>query len=46
MQYHGYTAVPLVDNKGRYVGTINEGDLLWKLKIHPVLHLRIQIKYY
>ncbi|NLM44250.1 MAG: CBS domain-containing protein [Clostridiales bacterium] len=37
MQYHGYTAVPLVDNKGRYVGTINEGDLLWKLKNTPGL---------
>jgi len=37
MQYHGYTAVPLIDNKGRYVGTITEGDLLWKLINTPGL---------
>lgn len=37
MQYHGYTAVPLIDNKGRYVGTITEGDLLWKLIKTPGL---------
>ncbi|SHJ10926.1 CBS domain-containing protein [Lutispora thermophila] len=37
MQHHGYTAVPLIDNKGRYVGTITEGDLLWKLKNTPGL---------
>ncbi|RKD22828.1 inosine-5-monophosphate dehydrogenase [Ammoniphilus oxalaticus] len=32
MEYHRYTAVPLLDEEGRYVGTITEGDLLWKLK--------------
>lgn len=32
MQHHGYTAVPLIDHKGKYCGTITEGDLLWKLK--------------
>ena len=32
MEYHRYTAIPLVDKEGRYVGTITEGDLLWKLK--------------
>jgi len=37
MQHHGYTAVPLIDNKGRYAGTITEGDLLWKLKNTPGL---------
>jgi CBS domain-containing protein len=26
-----------VDNKGRYAGTITEGDLLWKLKNTPGL---------
>jgi len=38
MQYHCYTAVPLINNKGRYVGTITEGDLLWKLKNTPGLN--------
>lgn len=32
MEYHRYTAVPIVDNNGKYVGTITEGDLLWKMK--------------
>ncbi|WP_281883312.1 CBS domain-containing protein [Paenibacillus sp. YYML68] len=35
MEYHRYSAVPLVDEHGRYVGTITEGDLLWKLKRSP-----------
>lgn len=37
MEFHGYAAVPLVDSQGRYVGTITEGDLLWKLKNTPNL---------
>jgi len=32
MEYHSYSAVPLIDDEGKYVGTITEGDLLWKLK--------------
>ncbi|MEN6566386.1 MAG: CBS domain-containing protein [Veillonellales bacterium] len=32
MEYHRYTAVPLVDREGKYAGTITEGDLLWKMK--------------
>jgi CBS domain-containing protein len=32
MEYHRYTAVPIIDDEGKYVGTITEGDLLWKLK--------------
>ncbi|EGW40592.1 CBS domain-containing protein [Desulfosporosinus sp. OT] len=37
MEYHSYSAVPLVNSEGRYVGTITEGDLLWKLKNTPGL---------
>ncbi len=37
MEYHRYSAVPLVDKQGRYAGTITEGDLLWKLKNTPGL---------
>ena len=37
MEYHRYTAIPLVDKKGRYAGTLTEGDLLWKLKNTPDL---------
>ncbi len=32
MEYHRYTAVPLIDEHGKYAGTITEGDLLWKMK--------------
>ena len=32
MERHGYTAVPMIDKEGRYVGTLTEGDLLWKVK--------------
>lgn len=32
MEYHGYTAIPLLSEDGKYIGTITEGDLLWFLK--------------
>ena len=32
MEHHGYTAIPLIDKTGKYVGTLTEGDLLWTLK--------------
>lgn len=32
MEHNIYTAIPLIDKKGKYVGAITEGDLLWKLK--------------
>ena len=37
MEYHSYSAVPLINSEGKYVGTITEGDLLWKLKNTPGL---------
>jgi CBS domain-containing protein len=37
MEYHRYTAVPLIDELGKYAGTITEGDLLWKMKNTPGL---------
>lgn len=27
-----YTALPMLDAEGRYIGTVSEGDLLWQLK--------------
>lgn len=35
MEYHRYTAIPLINKRGKYVGTLTEGDLLWKIKNHP-----------
>lgn len=37
MEFHRYSAIPLIDDDGHYVGTITEGDLLWKLKNTPGL---------
>jgi CBS domain-containing protein len=37
MEYHRYSAVPLIDEHGKYAGTITEGDLLWKMKNTPGL---------
>ena len=31
MKHYGYTAIPVIDREGRYVGTVTEGDFLWKL---------------
>ncbi len=39
MKKNTYTALPLLDNIGRYVGVITEGDLLWKLVNTPDLRI-------
>ncbi len=39
MEYHRYTAIPLIDEEGKYAGTLTEGDMLWKLKRTPGLSL-------
>ena len=40
MEHHGYTAIPLIDKEGKYVGTLTEGDILWKLKNTPDLSFK------
>ena len=32
MEYHGYSAIPILSKEGKYIGTVTEGDLLWYLK--------------
>ena len=32
MESAGYTALPILNKRGEYCGTLNEGDLLWALK--------------
>jgi CBS domain-containing protein len=39
MEYHRYTAVPIIDADGAYAGTVTEGDLLWYIKCHADLTL-------
>lgn len=31
MRHHGYTAVPVISRDGRYVGTVSEGNFLWRI---------------
>lgn len=31
MKHHGYTAIPVISRNGQYIGTVSEGDFLWKL---------------
>lgn len=31
MRHHGYTAIPVISREGRYVGTVSEGDFLWRM---------------
>ncbi|MFB0917612.1 MAG: CBS domain-containing protein [Clostridiaceae bacterium] len=35
MDYHRLTAIPIIDEKGVYIGTLTEGDLLRMLKNNP-----------
>ena len=30
-KHHGYTAIPVISRDGKYVGTVSEGDFLWRL---------------
>lgn len=40
MEYHRYSAVPIINREGKYVGTLTEGDLLWALKKEYSLDLK------
>ena len=37
MKYHHYSAIPIIDDDGKYVGTLTEDDLLCKMKTTPGL---------
>jgi CBS domain-containing protein len=40
MKPHGFTAIPILDDRGGYVGTLTEGDILWHLINVPGTSLR------
>ncbi len=40
MEYHRFSAVPLLNREGKYIGTITEGDFLWGIKNQ--LHLNLK----
>lgn len=31
MKDHGYTALPVINREGKYVGSVSEGDFLWHI---------------
>ena len=37
MEHYRYSAVPVIDRNGCYVGTLTEGDLLWYIKDHKIV---------
>ena len=39
MEHYRYSAVPVIDRNGCYIGTITEGDLLWYVKDECDLNL-------
>ncbi len=36
MEQFQYSAVPMIDRKGHYVGTITEGDAMWYIRHHEL----------
>lgn len=40
MEFHKYSAVPVISRSGKYIGTLTEGDLLWGIKNKLDLSLR------
>lgn len=40
MEHHGYSAIPILDDDGKYFGTLTQGDLLLKLKFMPTLSFK------
>lgn len=40
MEYHKYAAIPIINRRGEYVGTITEGDFLWAFKDQYSLNMK------
>lgn len=40
MERSSYSAIPMINKKGEYVGTVTEGDLLWTIKSRYDICLR------
>ena len=39
MEYHRYSAIPIINRKGEYIGTLTEGDVLWYIKNNHSLNI-------
>ncbi|MET1247746.1 CBS domain-containing protein [Sporolactobacillus sp. STCC-11] len=40
MEHYRYSAIPILNKQGIYVGTLTEGDILWNLKKNEDLDFR------
>ncbi len=40
MEFHRYSAIPILSHNGGYIGTLTEGDILWFLKGNEQLNLK------
>ncbi|MCO7126895.1 CBS domain-containing protein [Sporolactobacillus shoreicorticis] len=40
MEHYRYSAIPILNKKGMYIGTLTEGDILWNLKQNEDLDFR------
>lgn len=45
MRHHGYAAIPVLAEDGRYVGSISEGDFLWYLVDEECVSVKEQEKH-
>ena len=45
MQSHNYSAIPMINKNGRYIGTITAGDILGCIKENFSLSLRSSAKF-
>ena len=46
MKHYGFAAIPVIDETGKYAGTLREGDLLWAVLNHNAFENNSQEKYY
>ena len=46
MRTHGYSPIPVLDDEGRYVGSVSDSDFLWHLIDQGNASLKDQEKHY
>lgn len=46
MEFHRYTAVPIINDEGLYSGILREGDILWYIKNLETFDMSIAEKIY
>ncbi len=45
MRRHGYTAIPVLDQEDKYLGSISEGDFLWHILDKGTTDMKAQERY-